>query len=295
MGARTVSTKSGPIVRQEGRGGTNMKKFIGLFVFAVVLGAVSIAFADVNPVTPSTNDLNKGKTPTMWAHVNQLNMGPGTTDLQFVSMRTFWSCFEYRTDGDTSQVIDEEHFLEFYGVVDESEGLQQYPYDCLYEEGSSLTKIISANEYVEVRMIFGAEGDERFDWTRFDVLLPTYSCVGFDPPLDTEAIQVRNNKRVLPFKAMLIDGEGNPVTDISPPMLDCNTGINGASGNAEPIADLLPPGKSTDGNQFELTGDSWHFNMKLWNNGPGTYRCDMIPGNGYNIEPMCTVDVEIQD
>ncbi|MFC1882808.1 hypothetical protein ACFL2S_15125 [Thermodesulfobacteriota bacterium] len=124
---------------------------------------------------------------------------------------------------------------------------------------------------------------------------PAYSCVGFDPPLDTDSVNVKNNKKVLPFKAMLVDGDGNPVTDISPPMLECVAG-NGGSILGDPVAaDLLPAGKGTDGNQFELTGDSWHFNLKLKNMGPATYECSMIPGNGYNIDPTCTVDVVIQD
>ena len=153
---------------------------------------------------------------------------------------------------------------------------------------------INANEYVEVRMVFGAETDERFDWTRFDVLLPTYSCVGFDPPLDTGAIQVRNNKRVLPFKAKLVDEEGTPVTDINPPILEC-TIISVGGSDPVPVEDFLPAGKGTDGNQFEPTGDGWQYNLKLWNFGPATYECYMIPGNGYNIDSTCTVDVEVKD
>jgi hypothetical protein len=37
---------------------------------------------------------------------------------------------------------------------------------------------VSADSYVEVRMVFGAETDERFDWTRFDVL-PKCTPTGF--------------------------------------------------------------------------------------------------------------------
>jgi hypothetical protein len=43
-----------------------------------------------------------------------------------------------------------------------------YPYECIANETETLT--IPADEYVEVRMVFGAETDERFDWTRFEVL-----------------------------------------------------------------------------------------------------------------------------
>jgi len=43
-----------------------------------------------------------------------------------------------------------------------------YPYRCVNNSTSTVT--VSADGYVEVRMVFGAEADERFDWTRFDVL-----------------------------------------------------------------------------------------------------------------------------
>ena len=50
--------------------------------------------------------------------------------------------------------------------TDITDGL--YPYVCENNSSSSMT--LSASGYVEVRMVFGAEGDERFDWTLFDVL-----------------------------------------------------------------------------------------------------------------------------
>jgi hypothetical protein len=129
-----------------------------LIVLAVLmLGLVGVASAAVNPVTPSTNDINRANG---WAHVDQLSQGPGTVDLQFISTRTFYSCFEYRTDGDTSQKISDTNYN-----TNITDGL--YPFHC--ESNSSQTFTIHANAYVEVRMVFGAETDERFDWTRFDV------------------------------------------------------------------------------------------------------------------------------
>ena len=267
-----------------------MKKFIGFFVFAVVLGAVSIAFADVNAVTPSTNDLNKSKTPTMWAHVNQLSIGPGTTDLEFVSMRSFYSCFEYRTDGDTSQVIGTNY------NPDITDGL--YPYYC--QNNDSRTETISANEYVEVRMVFGGETDERFDWTRFDVGPPAYSCDGFEPPMNMALLppamgggpigrRVKQN-RVLPFKATLVDGDENPVTDLmSPPVIQViYTDLLMSS--ADVTDDALTSGKRNEGNQFILAGDKWTFNLstKLYS-AQGSYTVTMESGNTdeYVIDPAC--------
>ena len=43
-----------------------------------------------------------------------------------------------------------------------------YPFTCVNSETKTVT--LPAKSYVEVRMVFGAEADERFDWTRFDVL-----------------------------------------------------------------------------------------------------------------------------
>ena len=143
------------------------KKIPILIALVLSLGLALSQFLTVNAavssVTPSTNEINKTKTPK-WAHANQLSQGIGTTDIQFVSERNFFSCFEYRTDGDTSQVLSENGGNNYNSQV--SDGL--YPYTC--RNNNSITKTITADEYVEVRMVFGAENDERFDSTRFDVL-----------------------------------------------------------------------------------------------------------------------------
>jgi hypothetical protein len=106
---------------------------------------------------PSDNDTNRANG---WAHVNVLDVGIGEITLEFVSTRAFASCFEYRTDGDTTQVIGDN----FNPAV--TDGL--YPYECVNNSTEVVT--LQADEYVEVRMVFGAESDERFEWTRFDVL-----------------------------------------------------------------------------------------------------------------------------
>jgi len=137
-----------------------MKLISFLFGLVLVFGFVGVVYAEVNAVTPSTNDINR---TNGWAHVNQLSKGVGTTDLQFVSTRGFYSCFEYRTDGDVTQKTGDTNYNSLV-----TDGL--YPYYC--QNNNSSTHTILANEYVEVRMVFGAESDERFDWTRFDVLQP---------------------------------------------------------------------------------------------------------------------------
>ena len=136
----------------------------------VMLGVVGVGGAAVNAVTPSTNDINR---TNGWAHVDQLSQGPGTTNLQFISSRSFYSCFEYRTDGDTNQILSENGGVNPNPSV--TDGL--YPYVC--ENNSSETLTIHANAYVEVRMVFGAEADERFDWTTFNVdPLPKCTATG---------------------------------------------------------------------------------------------------------------------
>lgn len=149
-------------------------KRVGLFALSLVfivscLGAAvpllsKKADALFSSVTPSTNATNK---TNGWAHVDQVTKGVGSTNLQFISTRGFYSCFEYRTDGDSTQVLLENGGVSYNPLV--ADGL--YLYTC--SNNSSVTKTITAKEYVEVRMVFGAENDERFDWTRFDVDKPT--------------------------------------------------------------------------------------------------------------------------
>ena len=129
----------------------------------MILLSITVVFAAVNAVTPSTNDINR---TNGWAHVDQISTGVGTTDLQFISTRPFASCFEVRTDGDTRQKTSETNHN-----PDITDGL--YPYYC--QNNSKDTVTVYAAEYVEVRMVFGGETDERFDWTRFEVI-PKDQC-----------------------------------------------------------------------------------------------------------------------
>jgi hypothetical protein len=138
----------------------NLLKATILTLLLVLLSTNALVFAEVNSVTPSTNDENREKG---WAHVNVLDVGIGEITLEFVQPRSFFACFEYRTDGDTSQKISDNNFNSLI-----TDGL--YPYICL--NADTQTETFTANEYIEVRMVFGAESDERFDWTHFDVETP---------------------------------------------------------------------------------------------------------------------------
>ncbi|MGM0364898.1 MAG: hypothetical protein ACQEP5_00005 [Actinomycetota bacterium] len=129
-----------------------------IFIAGVLAFILAFSLGAVDAVTPSTNDINREQG---WAHVNVVSRDIGEITLEFVSTRNFLSCFEYRTDGDTSQIISENNYN-----GDITDGL--YPFFCVSNE--TRIETIQADEYVEIRMVFGAETDERFDWTRFDVL-----------------------------------------------------------------------------------------------------------------------------
>ena len=136
-----------------------MKKIIlGLMSLVFVFVLANIVSAEINAVTPSTNDINRANG---WAHVNQVSQGVGTTDLQFVSTQAFWSCFEYRIDNESNTVTG----------ANPNTNITDGRWTQVCVNNSQLTKTIQANEFIDVRMVYGAETDERFDWTRFDVLL----------------------------------------------------------------------------------------------------------------------------
>lgn len=142
---------------------TDTKSTHFTLVVGFVLSVLMIAFAGVGIAQadhftfPSTNDDNRD---AGWAHVNVVDTGIGEVTLEFVSTRNFYSCFEYRTDGDESQATGDPNY--------NSDAHDLYPFTCVKNSTEQIT--LEADEYAEVRMVFGAEGDERFDWTRFDVL-----------------------------------------------------------------------------------------------------------------------------
>lgn len=117
-----------------------------------------------NEVTPSTNALNEANG---WAHVILVgDARVGEVDLNFVAPRAFYSCFEYRVDESAPDGPDNPN-------TDVTDGL--WPYTC--QNASSETMTIEAESYVDVRMVFGGERDERFDWTRFYVAPTKFSCM----------------------------------------------------------------------------------------------------------------------
>lgn len=215
-----------------------MKKLISYF-FASVLALglfVSNVSAAVNSVTPSTNDINR---TNGWAHVDQLTKEVGTTSLQFISTRGFYSCFEYRTDGDTSQKISD---INYNSAV--TDGL--YPYYC--QNNNSSTHAITANQYVEVRMVFGAEKDERFDWTRFDVLYPRTAAI-------TAPTTGQDVYGLVNFAAYLDDKDEDSI-QWAVRQGTCAAGTNTVFGNVDGHSDVATLDKSVLSHQaFSFTGD----------------------------------------
>ncbi|MBY5161436.1 hypothetical protein [Salsipaludibacter albus] len=139
-----------------------MRKTLTVMAMAVAMAfsTVAMAAADVNDVTPSTNDINRQEG---WAHFNVLDTRVGEVDVEFVSTRDFASCFEYRSDGDAPDSPTDNF------NPDIEDGL--YDFVCVSNE--TVTRTLTADEYVEIRTVFGAESDERFDWTRVDVVVLT--------------------------------------------------------------------------------------------------------------------------
>ena len=145
------------------------RRLVSLVSASAIVASLAVAalpaaaLGAVDAVTPSTNDVNG---ENGWAHVD-VTAADGEATLTFTSTRAFVSCFEYRTDGDVGQQTSPTNHNPLV-----TDGL--YPYVCV--NNSTQTTTISADEYVEVRMVFGAEADERFAWTRFEVPQPQPEC-----------------------------------------------------------------------------------------------------------------------
>lgn len=113
-------------------------------------------------VFPSSNAVN---VTNGWANVAFVSSDFGSVTLRFSQPRGFYACFEYRVDGAAAPAGSQN----YNNLV--TDGL--YAFEC--ENNSSELVTIAAGQYVDVRMAFGAESDERFNWTRF--YAPTGSCV----------------------------------------------------------------------------------------------------------------------
>lgn len=124
------------------------------------VGGTQVAGNTVAYVMPSSNQANHD---TGYAYVELVAANLGQVELKFVQPNNWYACFEYRSDDEPPTYTIANFNTD---VVD---GL--WSYTCLTGGSSATptvtTKTITATDHVDVRMVFGAERDERFDWTRF--------------------------------------------------------------------------------------------------------------------------------
>lgn len=133
-----------------------------------------------------------------------------------------------------------------------------------------------------------------FIFTTYVVPVPdiVYSCVGFEPPLNSGAVKVRK-KRALPLKAELFDVDGIPITDVdivAAPVLQVIYSPGSGGESVDVTDDALAVGLGTEGNQFEYNVDKWQYNLKTDNYAaPGSYTVSVSAGDSYVIDPTCEV------
>lgn len=127
-------------------------------VFGLMLATSAPVMAEINAVTPSTNDTNK---TNGWAHFNEVDLQVGEVSVDFINPRSFASCFEYRIDGEPPTETANYN-------PDVTDGLWEF--QCV--NASTVQKTFTADTLVEIRMVFGAETDERFDWTPIAIPAP---------------------------------------------------------------------------------------------------------------------------
>jgi len=106
-----------------------------------------------------------------------------------------------------------------------------------------------------------------------------------------QPVTLNKRARVLPFNMMLIDNDGNSLTnaEIAPPMIQVVV-ATGSTDSAPPPEALESVGKGDDGNQFTFNGTKWGFNLKTTNfTGPGKYTVTVVSGDlsSYIVSPTC--------
>ncbi len=119
--------------------------------------------------------------------------------------------------------------------------------------------------------------------------VPTLTCSGFESPLARGPVEVKKNRK-LPFKAQLIDSNGQMVDDsgvVAPPVMQVIF-----EDSVDVSDDVLSSGAGTNGGQFEFLNGKWRFKLKVKNfTGKGTYTVTMESGDSteYQIDdPTCT-------
>lgn len=149
----------------------------------------TVACGELPPPTPlihytfkSTNADNiagtaPGHPGAIGPSVAAVDNGPGSITLNFTpgGETGYLHCFEYVTDGNVPQ-----QKLTSNGGVNYNNGTTDgdpivldglFPFKCVGDgQPASASVTLTGISYVQVRMVFGAESDFRFDWTQFDAL-----------------------------------------------------------------------------------------------------------------------------
>jgi len=115
---------------------------------------------DLSYVFPSTNEINYG---LGWAHVLFVDVAVEQVMLEFIQPRLFFACFEYRIDNEAPSSSAN-------GGVNYNPDITDGMWNYTCQNASSAELTFNAASHVDIRMGFGSERDERFDWTRFYVL-----------------------------------------------------------------------------------------------------------------------------
>lgn len=186
-----------------------------LAMVAVMLPVFIMGISGVaSAAMPSTNSANQ---TNGWAHFVVDSSSDGTVQLRFVSQRRFASCFEYRVDNEAANSATNYNTAVTDGLWD---------FKCV--NNSETTVELEYCDLVEVRMVFGAEDDERFDWTSAE--LEPGQCEEPEQP-EQPGVIVSNPLTQAP------DAVSQPVAD----QVDKPTGgVNAGSGAVMvPLAALL--------------------------------------------------------
>ncbi|MFZ0429593.1 MAG: hypothetical protein WAO20_15855 [Acidobacteriota bacterium] len=89
---------------------------------------------------------------------------------------------------------------------------------------------------------------------------------------------------MLPLKTMVVDSDGQPVTDTgisASPVVQITYSASGSSDAVDVSEEALPAGSSSDGNQFFFNGQGkWQFNLKTSGyTAPGLYTIRIVSGD----------------
>ena len=127
--------------------------------------------------------------------------------------------------------------------------------------------------------------------------VPTYSCVGFQPPFDTPLLLNKHTNRAIPLKAQLFDSSNNLATPTTlgaaaqSPIVSVSYNA-GNSNSTDETSSLDPIGQSSTGNQFNFdpTSETWWFNLGTSQyTAPGTYTVSLQSGDTqYLVSPQCS-------